>query len=248
MRPAYQKLGALLLAAAGSIPACDRPSNRIKTHCSVPAGTTFAVAPVLNFSGEFDLDPVQAADLLASELTHFEGAVVLPVNRVVAALAAEGKRQVESPTHAVALAEAVGADAILIAGITEYDAYTPVVGLILQMYIVSNGTAPVLDARIASREAAPATLTEMADFSTPVGQIQKVYNATHDDVVDAVEEYACPRSEGDSPYGWREYLKVQTKFLRFCWCDSLARLMKQQLRRGPVVARAGAREDVAWTP
>ena len=201
--------------------------------------TTFAVAPVLNFSGEFSIDPVKAADLLASELTGVDGVTVLPVNRVVAVLIAQGKQQIESPAHALEVADAVGADAILVAAITEYDAYTPVVGLAMQMYARPDRPLPRLDPLVASRMPAAMTLTEMADALQPVGQVQLVNNATHEKVIRAVERYASPRSGKENPFGWRQYLKVQSLYLRFCWHDAIQRLLEQERLRQAVLADAG---------
>ena len=73
-----------------------------------------------------------------------------------------------------------------------------------------------------------AGLASSEDSLTPLGQIQKVYNATHDDVVSDVKHYARSRDAGDSPYGWQEYLKVQTQYLRFCWHDALEQMASRQ--------------------
>jgi len=53
-------------------------------------GLTIAVAPALNQSGSADFDPSRFADLMASELDNATGISVIPVSRVLAALAAEG--------------------------------------------------------------------------------------------------------------------------------------------------------------
>lgn len=221
---------------------------------SFPRGMSFAVAPILNFSGNFELDPIKAADLLASELTDFDGIVVLPVSRVVAALIAEGREQVESPRHALEIARRVGADAIIVAGVTEYDPYTPTVALAIQMYVDTPAARRfgLEDSSSPSRHGDQAPggrygegpnfidddagvwvnrgqrLAASEDSLRPLGQIQKVYNATHDDVVSDVERYARNRDASDSPYGWQEYLKVQTKYLRFCWHDALERMATRQ--------------------
>jgi len=193
-----------------------------------PRGMSIAVAPILNFSGNFDLDPVRAADLLASELTDFDGIVVLPVSRVVAALMAEGREQIESPRHALDIARRIGADAIVVAGVTEYDPYTPTVGLAIQLYALRGERPSFLPDESVVRANQAAGLAASEDSLTPIGQIQKVYNATHDDVVSDVRRYARDRSAGDSPYGWQEYLKVQTQYLRFCWHDALERMATRQ--------------------
>lgn len=204
-----------------------------------PKPMTLAVAPVLNFTGELGFDPVRCADLLASELCDVENISVLPVNRVVAYLAMQGRQQVESPAHAVAVAEAVGADAILVAGITEYDPYTPVVGLALQMYTVSRPSLeeePAEDAVAGSADSRPLLASEQAGPASPSGQVQIIYNANHEWVVKAVRHYADDRSEDAGPYGWRQYLRVQTLFLRFCWHDAVERLMQQEGRRRTMLA------------
>ncbi len=218
---------------------CAQNKSRVEMGNPFRYITTFAVAPVLNFSGEFSLDPVKAADLLASELTGVDGVTVLPVNRVMAVLIAQGKQQIESPAHALEVADAVGADAIIVAAITEYDAYTPVVGIAMQMYARPDRSVPPLDPIAASRMAGAMTLSEMADALQPVGQVQMVNNAMHDRVRRSVERYAAPRTGRENPYGWRQYLKVQSLYLRFCWHDAIRRLLEQERLRQAVLADAG---------
>ena len=237
---------ALLLAVAvvsGPATGCKPPEVEPKVTCPFPQSLTIAVAPVLNFSGEFTLDPVKSADLLASELSDVQGIVVLPVNRVIAVLAMQNKQQIESPMHALAVAEAVGADAILVPGITEYDPYTPVVGLVLQMYTVPRRPVTPLDARALSRQSAPMAIGEMTDPLRPTSQVQMVYNGTHDQVVKAVHYYAKPRDEESNPLGWRQYLKVQSLYLRFCWHDAIQRMMDAE-RAGQALVADGQSMEV----
>lgn len=229
--------------AAVVVAGCAEGPRGVSIDRSFIKPTTLAVAPILNFSGQFDLDPLVAADLLASELSYVEGVTVLPVNRVVAALAAQGKDQVESPADALRIAEAVGADAILVAGIIEYDAYTPTVGLVLQMYAPTATPDRGFDAVSAARMDRPFAVTRMSDPLLPTSQIQKVYNAAHESVRERVRRYAGPRTEDDSLLGWRAYLKVQEKYLRFCWNDALTGLMRQErARRFLLAGRVTAEE------
>ncbi len=207
--------------------------------------TTLAVAPVLNFSGQFDLDPLRAADLLSSELSYVEGVTVLPVNRVVAVLAAQGKDQVESPAHALSVADAVGADAILVAGVMEYDAYTPVVGIVLQMYAPAATPGQTFDAVTAARMDCPFDVTQMADPLLPTSQIQTVYNAAYERVRKKVRRYAEPRTAEHSLLGWRAHLKIQELYLRFCWNDALTGLMNQERSRRFLMAGVATAEEPA---
>ncbi|MFQ5501425.1 MAG: hypothetical protein ACE5EQ_03885 [Phycisphaerae bacterium] len=207
---------------------CTRAQESVSIRPVFERPTTIAVAPILNFSGEFSLDPVKAADLLASELSYVEGVDVLPVNRVMAILAAQNQSQIVSPAHAIKVAEAAGAGAILVAGITEYDAYTPTVGIVLQMYTPSGESDVAFDPVVASRMAEQFAVTHMADPMLPSSQVQRVYNGAHRNVRNAVRRYARPRMNDDNPFGWRQYLKVQTRYLRFCWHDAITRLMNQE--------------------
>jgi len=230
-RATWDRLARRLLATALviglSAAGCSHGDAQTAIVSNDVRGMTYAVAPVLNFSGEMNFDPIKAADLLASELTYVDGINVLPVSRVVAYLAAQGRQQIESPAHALQVAEAVGADAIWIAGITEYDPYTPVVGLAIQVYSQQRSAGAGIDPVSAERMAQPMTLKLMADATLPREQIQMVYDGTHANVADAVHRFAGPRSENDSPLEWREYLKVQSLFLRFCWHDAIDRMMTQ---------------------
>lgn len=238
-RPRLRQTAALQIAvaaAAAGIFGCK--PDRIEPQVASPfqRHTTIAVAPLLNFSGEFTLDPVKASDLLASELSDVDGIYVLPVNRVVAVLAMQGKQQIESPAHALSVAETVGADAILVAGVTEYDPYTPVVGVAIQMYVLPAHSVVPLNPVALSRQPQPAALGEVTDVLSPTAQVQVVYNAKHKQVVDAVRHYARSRSEESNPFGWEQYLKVQSLYLRFCWHDAVERLMEQERSRQALAA------------
>lgn len=207
---------------------CQRPESKVVIANPMIEPRTFAVAPVLNFSGHDDFDPVQVADLLASELSFVDGATVLPVNRVVSYLASQGRTQIDSPEHALAVARAVGADAIWVAGITEYDPYTPVVGIVLQVYEHEPRPSMQVDPRSASRQAQAVSLPQVRPAVEPLDQVQVIYNAQHAHTYDAVRKYAEPRGETDNPYGWKQYLKVQTLFIRFCWHDAIERVLAEQ--------------------
>jgi len=245
-QPSRLQLAATMLCAAGMLAlvvgGCQQPNTSTRMAPGFEQPVVIAVAPILNFSGEFQFDPVRAADLLASELTFVDGVTVLPVNRVMAVLASQGKYQIESPEHAVEIADASGADAILVAGVTEYDAYTPTVGLVMQLYGGKVRSAvSTVSATSVARQARP-TLNglDVGDATQPTSQVQLVLNGSHDRVRKLVEQYAAPRTSDEIHLGWRQYLKVQTLYLRFCWHEAIADLMEQEraLRNLSLAARA----------
>lgn len=188
---------------------------------------TVAVAPALDFSGSSGFDRNRVADLMASELGHVDGISVIPVSRVLAVLAEQGRQQVRSPSHALEICERVGADAILVFAVTEYDPYNPpIVGVSAQLYgqVPGRGLEGELDPVLVSRRARPAaggaSGPQGGSSSQPIAQAQQTFNARHDYVVQQVKRFARRRGAQGSPYGWRLYLVSQEHYLRFC-CSAI---------------------------
>jgi hypothetical protein len=191
-----------------------------------------AVAPALNFSGSADFDPYVVADLMASELAQVHGFEVLPVSRTLAVLSRQGASLVESPAHAQQVRAALGADAILVFAITEYDPYEPpIVGIAAQLYGSLPGErAPRIDPVRIARSPTPVSGGLPRPPHVPLAQTASVRNAAHQPVIREVQDYARARGGGDSPYGWRKYLVSQQSYLRFC-CNAA---IKELVQRGVV--------------
>jgi hypothetical protein len=159
------------------------------------------IAPVLNLSGSQDFDALKITDLVASEFQSFPDVAVIPVNLTLAELERRGKTAVESPEDAVDLARVLGADATVVTGVTEYDPYSPpVIGWVMQWYPVSQ-------------EGAEQRLSDL--HVAPRYQVQRVFNAADDEVLEQVRAYADAREGHDSPYGWRKYIRSQELYVRF---------------------------------
>ncbi len=206
-------------------------STKRDRHCisemiAFPGGNVIAVAPALNFSGSPAFDPLVVGDLMASELSTLPGVGVIGVNRVMAVLAERNVARIQSPRHAVEVCDRLGADAILVFAVTEYDPYTPVVGITAQLY-TRYRRQDALDVPYGGEPGMPATAPADDLPVRPLAECQRVFNARHERVQNAVKEYADKRSEGDSPYGWRKYLASQEWFLRFC-CHAVARNLLTQ--------------------
>jgi hypothetical protein len=186
-----------------------------------PGGNVIAVAPALNYSGSTAFDPVVVGDLMASELSSLPGVGVIGVNRVMAILAEQNLARIQSPQQALEICNRLGADAILVFAVTEYDAYTPVVGITAQLY-TSHPREATLGLPPGGEPGLPATAPADGLPIRPVAECQRVFNATHERVQNAVRKYADKRKEGESPYGWRKYVASQEWYLRFC-CHAVAR-------------------------
>src|SRR4051812_13995675 len=75
---------------------------------------TLAVAPAINLSGSRDIDPLVVADALFEELQQVRDLNVLPVNKTLMAMNHLGMRSIDDAHAAQMLAEALGADGLVI--------------------------------------------------------------------------------------------------------------------------------------
>jgi hypothetical protein len=100
----------------------------------VPGLTTVAVAPFFNLSSEPTADGRRFAQAYYAELQKQAGFQVIPVGVVEETLAANNL-SMEDPADTLELCRLLGADAVVIGGITDYRPYyPPQVGLQVQWY------------------------------------------------------------------------------------------------------------------
>lgn len=204
------------------------------TLADVDYRMAIAVSPALNHSGSQDFDPLRLADLMASELAQLPGVRVIPLNRVLAQLAAENKERIESPEHALQVMERVGADGIVVFAVTEYDPYhPPVMGLTAQLYGIgpelAGGFDPTrgFDPVAASRQASP--FEGGANSELPRAEYHRVFNSSDEAVQREIRRFALRRNAEDSPYGWRKFVASQENFWRFCCAVTTRELIRQEV-------------------
>lgn len=200
---------------------------------------TIAVAPALNLSGSADFDANRFADLMASELSFADGVSVIPVSRVLGVLATQGRHRVQSPTHALEIAGLLGADAILVFAVTEYDPYEPPsIGISAELY----GARPWMrrgapDPQALSRQARLSSDQTPSPGRRLLAQSQRVFNASHQSVVADIRRFAQLRGGDGSPYGWRKFTVSQQHFIRYCCHASIRALLGAMAE--PVEERPG---------
>lgn len=192
------------------------------------------VAPALNLSNSSLVDTVKLSDVVASELLSFESIAVIPVNLARAALAARGRTHVRSPDEARELAAEFGADATLVAAITEFEPYEPPrVGLVLQWYeAAGNRASPSdFDPVRASRSPGELTATSLSGGDAPRLQVQRVYDAASETVDAELRQYWKQRDGQTSPYGWRKTVVSQELFIRYCCWSGIRSMLSQHPTR-----------------
>lgn len=189
-----------------------------------------AVAPALNLSGSTDFDPAGVADLMASELSFADGISVVPVSRVLGELAKDGADRVRSPEHALSLCERLGADVILVFAVTVYDAFDPPrVGISAQLHgrIPLRGGGRV-DPMTLSRQGNLVASPGQASARGLLAETERVFDASHDFVIENIRRFAAIRSADNSPYGWRRYVVSQRDFVRYCCHATIRSLLYGQ--------------------
>lgn len=201
---------------------------------------TVAVAPAINLSGSRDFDANRVADFMASELSYAKGVSIIPVSRVLGVLAAQGLDQVKSRSHAMELVGLLGADAILVFSVTEYDPYDPPrMGISAQLFGTrSDGggglVKPIALTRQASLRASPTGSTVEGLLS----QTQRVFDASHGSVANDIRRFARGRQGDPSPYGWRKYVVSQQHFIRYCCHATIRELLNERTEFSPAEAEA----------
>ena len=229
----------LLLAYAMSGLGCAALPRRAAPPPPALPPITIAVAPARNLSGSRDFEPLRVADLMASELTQLPGVRVLGVNRVLAVLARDNVSQITSPAHAVQVAERLGADAIIVFAITEYDPYDPpIVGIAAELFAARDGIAKhdrnEPDGLTQRLSPPPGPLDLI-----PRGESQHVFNAADRSVAKDVARFADERDADASPFGPRLYLVSQEHFLRYCCSVTASELLGRRRRVRPSRAEPG---------
>lgn len=239
-----RQLGCTLLAGFWVLPSCMAP-GRVKPvviENPVIGRMTVAVAPAVNLSGSSDFDASRFADLMASELSYAQDVSVIPVSRVLGVLAAEGVDGVKSPVHAMELVGWLGADAILVFAVTEYDPYDPPsIGISAQLYGAwPRSSGRVSDPVALGRQASgPKTVSRPAKRGA-LSEVQRVFDASHRAVVADIQAFAKHRNADRSPYGWRKYVVSQQEFIRYC-CNRIVGMLlnvgEQSARTATVEAK-----------
>ncbi|HEV7447548.1 MAG TPA: hypothetical protein VGO18_33590 [Steroidobacteraceae bacterium] len=194
----------------------------------------WAVAPVVNLSGQKAVDPILQADLVYQQLQQVSGLTVVPVNRTAEVLVSLRLDRVQSEQQAALVCDLLGCDGLIAPTITAYDPYNPPkLGASLQLFNKPPDFArqASLSPRDMARQATPNT-----NQSTPSGaaiiQVVGMYDAENGSVRSALFRYAQGRHDPGAPMGAREYLVSMDRYCGFVYHVLIAELLDSpKLRR-----------------
>ncbi len=205
-------------------------------HNPYPLQRTLAVIPFRNLSGTDYLDVMAVTDEFATELQMIDRIQVVPVNRVLAALVELGMDNVASPQDAIALAQNLGADGVIVGAVTRYDPYQPPkVGMLVQMYSQQLQAPPnAQDDALHVNPGQMATQPKRLEMGKPTSLepqsgVARIFDADQDAVIERIKRYARDRSGKRSPTGWKTYLTTR-KYLQFVSHEVIGELLAQEAR------------------
>jgi hypothetical protein len=197
---------------------------------------TWAVAPVLNLSGQREVDPILQADLVFGRLQQVAGLNVLPVNRVVEVYRALKIDQVQSEEQAAAVCQLLGCDALLVGTVSLYDPYDPPrMGASLQLFrsgksVQGQNVDPRELARRATLPPSAATVPAAATFLQTIGMFDASNGSTRADL----QRYAMGRNDPVGPLRDRAYLLEMDRYAGFVYHSLIEEMLTKPALQPPV--------------
>ncbi|GAB4382780.1 MAG: hypothetical protein Kow0022_01040 [Phycisphaerales bacterium] len=234
----------LLLSGCTTARSTLMPPNMLTSpYDTVQGDVLWAVLPPANESGTSLVDPLRVGDALVAAVTEIQGVSALPVNRSLQAMRGLEIDRITSPEQVRRLAEALGADGVLVASITAWDPYDPpVIGLTLALYARSGSMkasgAAELDPKALASAASDAGFLARSSFGTaPVAVAMEHLDARNHQVQMYVQQYARGRSEAGSALNWRIYFASMDLYTKFAAYHCVRKILESEWMR---TARASA--------
>ncbi len=210
-------------------PRFTQPDPQISPY---PAPKLWAVVPFDNQSGTSLVDPARAADHVAQQLQQVEGITVVPVNRVLEAMALDNRPRIESVHDAMALMQSLEVDGLIVGTITAWDPYEPPkIGATLSLYARSVPNHGGLDTRRLTHAPTATTLPGELEYRQPVNQVSGYFDASNGSILNALEAYTDGRVPPDSAAGWRGYLLNMNLYHEFVSHELTRRLLLAEYER-----------------
>jgi hypothetical protein len=185
------------------------------------------------------VDAMELSEIFASELAQCPGFSVVRPKYVLAAaqqekMVQDGGVVLKDPAEAVQLARAVGADAIIVAGITEYNVYYPPrVAIALQLFSDKPAIAErqPLDIEKLIQSGRPCTISPQEKDST-VASFEDVIDSNQLPVRYSLRGYANIREKGDTAFKDEEqFLYKDELYFQFCSDYLIRHFVKMYLEK-----------------
>jgi hypothetical protein len=211
---------------------CVFESTKYKSYPPNPYAeiNVVAVLPFINQTRESRLDTIEMANVLASELTKFEGfRVVRPLQFFPTAGGTTSPGVPSSAEEAIRWGRGAKADAVLVAAVTDYDPFEPPkIGISVQFLRVQGRSISAADidriVQSASWRRGPLALGR-DKAPNWIDAFEVVYDAHEERIRKELIAYSQAQMDTDSAFSReREFTAVQPRFLQFVSNQVLNRL------------------------
>jgi hypothetical protein len=194
----------------------------------------WAVAPVINLSGERGVDPFLQADLVYHKLQEVQGVTVIPVNRVAEVYAALQIDHVTSPAQAALVCDLLQCDGLVVSSVTIFDTYNPPKfggSMVLFMKPATFSRPVNVDPRELARRATPMKVEEIPSID---GLVQAVgmFDAANGTVRDRIHYYSTGRKDVMGPMGEKEFYVVMDRYCEFVYSELIDQLLGSPKLKG----------------
>lgn len=196
----------------------------------------WAVVPLTNESGTSLPDELAITDALVNTIREVDGLSALPTNRVINAMRAMQMPGVYSPADARKLAQALGADAILVGSITAWNPYhPPQLGMTIALFARTDkmrmSELSRLDPLVLRQAMTDAGISVDEFRDMPVALVAGHYDAANHAVLSDVRRYATGRHDPRTSLGWEYYTKSMARYTEFVSFRVVAELLHQERQR-----------------
>lgn len=226
--------------AASFLTGCSTQTDRsvepmtLRSPYQAASAVVWAVVPVNNESGTSAVDELALTDKLVQSLREVRGITSVSTNRTITAIEALELDTVRTPGEALALAEVLGVDAVVLPTLTSWDPYDPPrVGLDVDVYARSRSmgtpedpTDPFTLARAASDRSG-----DSWDATRPIAAISIELDGSNGAVRAAVRAFAEGRADPTSATGWLGYIRSMDRFETFAAFQSVQALLQAEAVR-----------------
>jgi len=185
---------------------------------------TIAVAPFATDQAFQSVPPDRSlsyAEIFASELAQFQGFEVVRAYRQ-----AYIPQHAPNNTSAVKITRAeseelvadLDTDAVIIGSITDYDPYTPRIGVAIQLIYMrrireSRGARPQFtNLELLAQTGRPLIVRQPETNKIMMIRIERIFDSRQDAVKNALKKYAVTRSGNESPAGFDQFLREHNYF------------------------------------
>jgi hypothetical protein len=226
----------LVMLAAVALGGCAQKSDHLvhpailaSPYDSARGETLWAVAPLSNESGVSTLDASKVSDALAGAVGQARGMGAIPVNRVLAAMAAKNIVSIRTPLDARIVAEALGVDGLIVGTVTAYDPYDPPkLGLNLALFLKERPEASNVDPKALRGSYTDGAPTPTSFVGRPTASISEYLDAASHEVLIDVKAYAQGRHDPDSALNWRRYTASMELYTEYAAYRCVRRLLEEE--------------------